>query len=92
MSAALILPAILDLRAAAPLHAELQTRAGAPLALDAANVERIGGLCLQVLIAAAAAWGAAGHAFEVVHATQSFCDDVRRMGAAELIPGSAVSC
>jgi len=92
MTAQLALSSVLDLRAAAPLAAELRTHANAPLTLDAAQVERVGGLCLQVLIAAAEAWRAAGQSFQVVNASQAFRDDVRRMGATQLIPGSDASC
>ncbi|MFD2238181.1 STAS domain-containing protein [Aureimonas populi] len=52
------LPAILDLRAAAPLAGKLLALRGQPLALDASKVERIGGQCLAVLISAARTWKA----------------------------------
>ncbi len=50
------LPAILDLKAAGPLTAELLARRGADLSVGAAEVQRLGGQCLQVLLAAAASW------------------------------------
>ena len=43
----------LDLSAAGPLAASLLRRRGSPLALDGSAVERLGGQCLQVLLAAA---------------------------------------
>lgn len=92
MTATLTLPNVLDLRAAAPLATQLRELVNAPLALDAAQVERIGGLCVQVLIAAAATWREAGHSFQVVNASAAFIDDVRRMGATQLIPGSDAPC
>jgi chemotaxis protein CheX len=52
------LPAILDLRAAAPLAEEFLRLRGQPVTLDASQVERLGGLCLQVLLSARAAWTA----------------------------------
>ena len=50
----LALAPILDLKAAGPLRGALLERRGHPLELDAADVQRLGGLCLQVLLAAAA--------------------------------------
>jgi chemotaxis protein CheX len=56
------LPSVLDLSAAAPLREHFIGRRGAPLRVDASRVERLGGLCLQVLIAARAAWAEDRHA------------------------------
>jgi chemotaxis protein CheX len=92
----LSLPAVLDLRAATPLKDSLDGLAGAPLDLDASKVERLGGLCLQILLAASAAWGGAGHGFRTINASEAFRDDLRLMGAANLLPapdhGSAQPC
>lgn len=96
MSAALKLPAVLDLNAAAALRNDVLARAGAPLDLDASEVERVGGLCVQVLIAAANFWRATGHALRIVNATGAFRDDVRLLGVNDLLPtqddGSAAPC
>lgn len=83
----LTLPAVLDLKAAASLKADIQAHAGSPLDLDVSKVERIGGLCLQVLLAAAEAWKAAGHPFRLVHPTDAARTDARLMGAQHLLPG-----
>ncbi|SUS03256.1 conserved hypothetical protein [uncultured Defluviicoccus sp.] len=83
----LVLPAVMDLRAAQPLKADIQAHAGAPLDLDASKVERMGGLCLQVLLAAETAWRATGHAFRVINPAETFRNDARLMGAAHLLPG-----
>ncbi len=56
MSQTLSLDAVLDLKAAAPLKAALLEHKGQPLSLDASGVERLGGLCLQVLLAAKKTW------------------------------------
>lgn len=88
MSAAFALPPVMDLRAAAPLKEALQSRRGAPLDLDAAQVERVGGLCLQILLAAAAQWRTDGHVLRIVNASDAFAADMRRMGA-QLSEGSA---
>ena len=54
---------MLDLKAAAQLQQQFIERQGSPLVVDASQVERIGGLCLQVLLAAQAAWAAERHSF-----------------------------
>jgi chemotaxis protein CheX len=56
------LPPILDLKAASALQQQFLSRRGAALQVDASQVERLGGLCLQVLLAAQAAWAADGEA------------------------------
>jgi len=91
-AAILTLPGTLDLRAAAPLKAELQARAASAIELDAANVERVGGLCAQILIAAAAAWRGADLSFRVLNPSQACRDDLARMGATDLVFGSETSC
>jgi chemotaxis protein CheX len=50
------LPAILDLKAAAPLAAALLARRGEGVTIGAGEVQRLGGQCLQVLLSAAASW------------------------------------
>ncbi|KAB0676117.1 STAS domain-containing protein, partial [Aureimonas leprariae] len=54
--ATLELPSVLDVRAAMPLHGSLAGLRGRAVELDASQVQRLGGQCLQVLVAAAAAW------------------------------------
>ncbi|HVY86855.1 MAG TPA: STAS domain-containing protein [Caulobacterales bacterium] len=87
-NAILCLPAMLDLNAAPRLKSEFRSYEGAPLDIDAGKVERVGGLCLQVLIAAGAAWRRAGLALRVLNASPAFVEDVRIMGAAALLPQS----
>jgi chemotaxis protein CheX len=50
------LPSVLDVKAASALQQQFIDRRGTALHIDASRVERIGGLCLQVLLAAQAAW------------------------------------
>ena len=82
------LPAVLDLRAAATLKDSPQPLAGAPLDRDATKVERLGGLCLKILLAIGSAWGSAGHVCRMVDAGDAFKGDVRLMGAIDLLNGS----
>ena len=49
-AAKLLLEPVLDLGAAERLHARLMDLRGQPLDIDASQVERLGGLCLQVLM------------------------------------------
>lgn len=66
MTMSLRLPARLDLSAARPLAEELSAHADHPLTLDGSEVRHLGGLCLQVLLAAAIRWRAAGMTLDLV--------------------------
>jgi chemotaxis protein CheX len=48
----------LDISAAERLHKDLVGLRGRPLTIDASDVQRLGGLCLQVLLSARATWRA----------------------------------
>lgn len=85
--AVIVLPAILDLKAVSSLKTEIQAHSGEPLELDASRTERFGGLCLQVLLAAAGAWRAAGQQFRLINVGEAFRRDARLLGAADLLPG-----
>jgi chemotaxis protein CheX len=89
--ATLTLPAVLDLRAVAALKAQLLARSNAPLDLDAAQVERVGGLGAQLLIAVALAWRGPGAPLRILNATPAFREDIARLGAADLVLGSEAS-
>ena len=82
------LPPILDLKAASVLKDEIESHAGAALEIDVSQVERVGGQCLQVLLAAAEAWRAAGLSFELVRPAEAACSDLRLLGATDLLPGA----
>jgi len=83
------LPPVLDLAAARPLHAQLLAARGAPLDLDASAVERIGAICLQVLLAAHAQWSRDGVAFTISAASQQFKDAVRLASGSAFEPEGA---
>ncbi len=78
------LPEVLDLTAAAPLRAHLAALTGAPLNVDASGVQKIGGLCLQVLLAAGAAWASQGQELRVLEQSDAFMDGVRFMGITDI--------
>jgi chemotaxis protein CheX len=76
----LLLPAILDLSAAAPLADRLLHVRGADVALDASQVARLGGQCLQVLMAAGKTWAADRAKFEISTPSPEFVDALARFG------------
>jgi chemotaxis protein CheX len=47
---------VLDLNAAGTLHTKLMSMRGSDLAIDGSSVERVGSLCIQVLMSAAKTW------------------------------------
>jgi chemotaxis protein CheX len=86
-SSTFVLPDVLDLKAAGPLLAELTAMRGQDLELDAGRVQRLGGQCLQVLLAAAAAWKQDGVAFVIRQPSEAFSEGLQLMGAeARLTP------
>lgn len=78
------LPQILDLGAAASLREALLAARGSPLELDASGVERLGGLCLQVMLSAQRTWDSDGIAFRVRNPSGAFREAARLMAAPEL--------
>lgn len=84
------LPQILDLGAAAPLLSDIVAARGGAIELDASGVERIGGLCLQVLLAARAQWSADGLEFAITNPSAAFVEGVELMGASDLASGGSV--
>ncbi|MBV9076935.1 MAG: anti-sigma factor antagonist [Methylobacteriaceae bacterium] len=80
------LPPVLDLNAASPLRDDLLALRGHPLTLDASAVDRIGALCLQVILAARASWEADGQPFAVAEPSSKFAECVSLLGASSLLP------
>jgi chemotaxis protein CheX len=76
----LTLPEILDLKAAAPLAAEFLALRGMPVYVDAAQVTRLGGLCLQVLLSAAKTWNLDENPFTLVSPSADFMEGLSRLG------------
>ena len=71
----------LDLTAATPLWANLMEAAGAPVTLIANDVTRLSAPCLQVLLAASAAWSRNGLAFRISAPSAVFLEALEVMGA-----------
>jgi chemotaxis protein CheX len=79
--AVIALPAVLDLKAARPLAGELLARRGGALSLDASRVERLGALCLQVLLSARLTWDADGKPLTLKDPSPAFEEQFGLFGA-----------
>jgi len=77
------LDAVLDLKAAAPLKAALMEHRGEALEIDASQVQRLGGLCLQLLLAADRSWAEDGQPLSIAPRSQAFDDALGQFGAAD---------
>ncbi|QTC89953.1 STAS domain-containing protein [Brevundimonas goettingensis] len=82
MTASVVLPPVLDILYAEPLRAELLALRGEPVAVDASAVERLGGLCLQVLISAQQTWARDGQALTINTPSEPFATQWKMYGAA----------
>jgi chemotaxis protein CheX len=84
--ATLVLPPVLDLKAVGGLHADLLAVRGRPLTLDASQVSRLGGLGLQVLLAARTTWAEDAQPFAVINPSEDFTGALDLFGAPDLEP------
>ena len=75
---------VLDLQAAEPLRAELMSLRGRPLEIDASQVNRLGGLCLQVLMSARKIWAEDGVSLTVNQPSMAFSEQLTAFGEPEL--------
>lgn len=75
------LPAIVDVRAAEPLKAELLALRGQPVTIDASAVERLGGLGLQVLMSAVRTWRADGQDLIFINVSEAMTEQWQGFGA-----------
>jgi chemotaxis protein CheX len=78
---ALRLPEALDLRAADPLRTALAARRGEAVTIDGSDVQRAGGLCLQLLIAGRQAWSADNRAFRLINPSEALKEALTISGA-----------
>jgi chemotaxis protein CheX len=85
------LPPILDLKAASQLRDEFCAAKGGPLEVDASKVQRLGGLCLQVLLSAQRSWAVDGKPFRVVDPSPDFLEGIKSFGAAGLTEGAPLT-
>ncbi|MFN4297583.1 MAG: STAS domain-containing protein [Brevundimonas sp.] len=78
------LPAVLDIRAAGPLRDDLLALRGSDITLDGGEVERIGGLCLQVLISAKKTWAMDDKALTLAPVSEALTEQLAAYGCADL--------
>jgi chemotaxis protein CheX len=78
------LPETLDLNAAEPLRQALVEQRGHPLVLDGSQVERLGGLCLQVLLSAQKTWAEDGQEFRLERCSPELMQQLQLFGAEDL--------
>jgi chemotaxis protein CheX len=79
-SGAYRLAPVLDLNAAGALHADLLARRGAPLEIDGGDVQRLGGLCLQVLLSARRTWAEDGLPFNLATPSEPMSSALALLG------------
>jgi chemotaxis protein CheX len=84
-AATLKLRPVLDLTAAAPLKAEFGELRGKPVCVDATDVDRVGALCLQVLMSAHSTWTSDGIAFSLGKTSPAFEEGLDTLGASFLL-------
>jgi chemotaxis protein CheX len=82
MTDGLELPPVLDLIAAPGLLEAFVGRRGQRLAVDGASVQRLGAQCLQILLAARAAWAADGQTLLVENLSEDFFSTLELLGVA----------
>ena len=81
MTAAVVLPAVLDIQQAAPLREQLLALRGQSVVVDGSLVERLGALCLQVLISAQQTWARDGLSLAIDQASEAFAEQWNAFGA-----------
>ena len=82
---------VLDLGAAERLHARLVSLRGGPIEIDASQVERLGGLCLQVLLSARRTWAADGQSARLSQTSPAFDDAWTLFGAPAFTPSPGLN-
>ena len=76
----IVLPEVLDLKAAQSLATRLLAARGKNVTLDASGVTHLGAQCLQILFSAAATWRADDAMFTLHDPSGSFADHVASLG------------
>ncbi|MFT2210871.1 STAS domain-containing protein [Rhizobium giardinii] len=76
----LSLAPVLDLNEANTLHGKLMALRGNNLVVDASAVERVGALCVQVLLAGAKSWEEDKHSFAFSKVSDAFTKTTQLIG------------
>ena len=80
MAKRVMLPDKLDTAFAPMLRNELADAQTEDVVLDAAQVQHLGGLCLEVILSAAAIWKRAGLTLQIENATAQLTEDLSHFG------------
>lgn len=83
MSTTITLPPVLDILHAESLRTELLAARGQAVAIDGSAVERLGGLCLQVLLSAQQTWAGDSQSMTFASVSESFVNQWTAFGAPE---------
>ena len=75
------LVSVLDVRAADPLKTQLLSMRGRPVRVDPSCVERLGGLCLQVLLSAVQTWRSDGQSLTFINVSDALREQWQSFGA-----------
>jgi chemotaxis protein CheX len=78
--AVLTLPEVLDLKAATKLATDLISLRKQELAIDASQVRRLGGQCLQVLLSARSTWEFDGVPLHLADPSSAFVEGLEHLG------------
>ena len=78
--AVLTLPEVLDLKAAGRLTTDLLELRKQELVIDASQVRRLGGQCLQVLLSARATWEFDGVPLHIGDSSPAFVEGLELLG------------
>lgn len=81
-----VLSPVLDVTVVSSLRERLLALRGAVVEVDASGVERLGGLCLQVLMAARKTWAADGADLRLTGASDALVEQLAAFGAPDLQP------
>ena len=76
----LSLAPVLDLNEANALHGKLMALRGSNIVIDASAVERIGALCVQVLMAGTKSWEEDKHSFTFAKVSDAFTKTTQLIG------------
>lgn len=76
----LSLAPVLDLNEASALHGKLMALRGSNLVIDASAVERVGALCVQVLMAGAKSWEEDKHTYTFSKVSDAFTKTTQLIG------------
>lgn len=80
-AARISLAPVLNSAAAAGLASDFLSVRGQPIQVDAGDVSRIGGLCLQVLLSAGKTWASDNVPFTLTRVSQALRDQASLLGA-----------